>query len=235
MSRPSAADETDMSPSDFQPIEIEAARRCGGESALAAALTAPEPPESLAMVGDDRYLSVMSRRIFRAGLKHSLVDARWPAFEAAFHDFDPDTVASMDDAELNERATDERLIRHRTKIQAVRANARAIRSVADEFGSMGSWLAAWPEEEIVDLWAALRDRFTQLGGRSAPAFLRMVGKDTFLLTDWVVKALRQWDGYKDGTASKRDLHAIQARFNAWADHSGRPLCQISQILAYSVD
>lgn len=224
-----------MAGDDFHSIEAEAARRCGGTVALEAALVRPEPPESLAMVGDDRYLSAMSRRIFRAGLKHSLVDARWPAFEAAFNDFDPETVASMDDAELNDRATDERLIRHRAKIRAVRANARAMRSLADEFGSMGNWLAAWPDEEIVELWAALRHRFTQLGGRSSPAFLRMVGKDTFLLTDWVIKALRQWGGYDGGTRSKRDLQAVQARFNAWSERSGRPLCQISQILAYSVD
>ncbi|WP_315980152.1 hypothetical protein [Aliamphritea spongicola] len=43
-----------------------------------------QSPEILAELPDDRVLSEMSRRIFRAGLKHSLVDAKWPAFEEAF-------------------------------------------------------------------------------------------------------------------------------------------------------
>jgi RecA/RadA recombinase len=43
----------------------------------------------LAATPDDRFLSQMSLRIFRAGLKHSVVDAKWPAFEEVFHDFDP--------------------------------------------------------------------------------------------------------------------------------------------------
>ena len=83
-----------MSEPSFAVIHKAALQRAGGKEALKERLSRPEPPESLAMVGDDRYLSVMSRRIFRAGLKHSMVDARWPAFEAAFFDFDVDPFMS---------------------------------------------------------------------------------------------------------------------------------------------
>ena len=38
----------------------------------------------LKKVSDDRYLSLIGLRIFRAGLKHEMVDAKWPAFETAF-------------------------------------------------------------------------------------------------------------------------------------------------------
>ena len=110
----------------FEAIEAQAAERLGGEKALQVRLVRPEPPESLAMIGDDRYLSVMSRRIFRAGLKHSLVDARWPAFEVAFDDFDLERVAALGDGDLRRLAGDESLIRHRKKIFAVRDNARAM-------------------------------------------------------------------------------------------------------------
>ncbi|MES1935465.1 hypothetical protein C27AD_03892 [Salinisphaera hydrothermalis C27AD] len=219
----------------FETIESAAIERLGGEAELQAALVRPEPPESLAMIGDDRYLSVMCRRIFRAGLTHRLVDARWPAFEVAFDDFDLARVAALTDDDLKRLATDESLIRHRRKIFAVRDNAQAMQAIVDEFGSFGFWLAEWPEEEIVDLWAELKKRFMQLGGNSGPAFLRMAGKDTFLLTDWVVQALSEWNAYS-GKTHTRSAHAdIQALFNTWHGQSGLPYCQISQILAFSID
>ncbi len=145
---------------EFDAVESAAVARLGGATELEAALVRPEPPESLAMIGDDRYLSVMCRRIFRAGLTHRLVDARWPAFEAAFDDFDLESVAALDEDDLKRLAADERLIRHRKKIFAVRDNAQAMQTIVDEFGSFGFWLAEWPEDEIVELWAELKKCFT---------------------------------------------------------------------------
>ena len=58
---------------------LDAARARHGAVALDARLPQPKPPEELRAIPDDRYLSQMSLRIFRAGLKHSLVDAKWPA------------------------------------------------------------------------------------------------------------------------------------------------------------
>ena len=54
---------------------------------------------------------------------------------------------------------------------------------------MGRYLADWPEAEITRLWEDLAKRFAQMGGNSAPRFLRMVGKDTFVLTPSVVSGL----------------------------------------------
>ena len=65
----------------------------------------------------------MSLRIFRAGLKHSLVDAKWPAFEEVFGGFDPRRVRAMPDEEMKKLLGDARLIRHWGKLKAVRANA----------------------------------------------------------------------------------------------------------------
>lgn len=219
----------------FDTIRAAAARRLGGERELTKLLVSPEPPGSLAMVGDDRYLSVMSRRIFRAGLKHSMVDARWPAFEEAFAGFDVEQVADMDDAAVRQLLKDDRLIRHAKKLFAVRDNAVAMRALAAEQGGFGSWLAQWPEDDIVGLWRDLQRRFSQMGGQSGPAFLRMAGKDTFLLTDWVGAALKHWGVYAEPIRSRRAQDDIQAIFNAWHDVSDLPLCQMSQILALSVD
>ncbi|HCF0627129.1 TPA: class I SAM-dependent methyltransferase [Pseudomonas aeruginosa] len=69
--------------------------RFGSREALEARLPQPKSAAELRTVGDDRYLSLISLRIFRAGLKHSLVDAKWPAFEEVFFGFDPQKVVLM--------------------------------------------------------------------------------------------------------------------------------------------
>src|ERR1700739_1809826 len=78
----------------FGPIH-EAARTRIGAAALEARLTRPRAPAELKAETEDRYLSQMELRIFRAGLKHSLVDAKWPAFEEVFNGFEPRRVRAM--------------------------------------------------------------------------------------------------------------------------------------------
>jgi len=99
-----------MAMPSFTPI-IEAARRRLGAAALEARLTQPRSPAELKALTDDRYLSQMSLRIFRAGLKHSLVDAKWPAFEEVFHGFELRGVRAMPDDALQALLADTRLIR----------------------------------------------------------------------------------------------------------------------------
>lgn len=195
----------------------------------------PLDAAGLRALGDDRCLSVMSLRIFRAGLKHDLVDRKWPAFEEAFLGFVPQRVVALSDDDLDARLADPRLIRHGGKIRAIRDNAAAMLELAREHGSMGAWLADWPGERIVELWAALGARFKQLGGQSAPVFLRMLGKDTFLLTPDVTAMLERLGVVEAPPRTARDLATVQAAFNAWASATGRPLCQLSQILALARD
>src|SRR5262245_19008660 len=103
--------EARMTAPSFAPI-LEAARARLGATALEARLTKPRSPAELKAVTDDRYLSQMQRRIFRAGLKHSLVDAKWPAFEEVFDSFEPRRVRAMSDEALEALLGDRRLIRH---------------------------------------------------------------------------------------------------------------------------
>jgi 3-methyladenine DNA glycosylase Tag len=214
---------------------LDAARTRHGAAALEARLPTPKAADELRATPDDRYLSDMQRRIFRAGLKHSLVDAKWPAFEDVFHGFDPRRVRAMSDEAMEKLLGDARLIRHWGKLKSVRDNAAALLAVADESGSFGAWLAGWPGDDIVGLWEALAKRFSQMGGNSGPSFLRMVGKDTFVLTHSVAAALQRWGAVAAPPKNRRDREQAQAAFNAWAQYSGRPLCQLSLILAASVE
>jgi 3-methyladenine DNA glycosylase Tag len=222
----------------FAKIEKAALKRIGEEELqhrLRTRLQKLKTPAALRKIGDDRYLSLMALRIFRAGLKHDMVDAKWPAFEAAFFAFDPHRVRAMSDEDIEALLRDVRLIRHLGKLKAVHANAAAVLDVAAAHGGVGAYLASWPGENIVGLWDDLANRFAHLGGGSGAQFLRMAGKDTFVLSDWVVKALNAWGAFKGAPKSKSDRAQVQDSFNGWARETDKPLAHLSMILAASVD
>ena len=164
-----------MSAAPFAEI-FKAALTRHGKAGIEARLSQPKSAAELAATPEDRFLSDMSRRIFRAGLKHSLVDAKWPAFEEVFHRFEPRPIRAMSDEGLEKLLGDDRVIRHWGKLKSVRDNAAAMLEVSEEHGGFGRWLGNWPAGDIVGLWEALAKRFSQMGGNSGPSFLRMVGK-----------------------------------------------------------
>ena len=62
---------------------------------------------------------------FQAGLSWITILRRRPAFREVFHGFDAERVAGMGDADVERLLGDERIIRHRGKIEATIQNARA--------------------------------------------------------------------------------------------------------------
>jgi len=74
-----------------------------------------------------------------------------------------------------------------------------------------------------------------MGGNSGPTFLRMVGKDTFILTPSVTAALKHWGVVSAPPKNRKDRAAVQSCFNDWVGETGRPLCQLSLILAASIE
>ncbi|WP_263263942.1 DNA-3-methyladenine glycosylase I [Pseudomonas sp. RIT-PI-S] len=220
---------------DYQWLYEHCLNRFGSVQALEARLPRPRPDSELQALGDDRYLSTLALRIFRAGLKHSLVDAKWPAFEEVFFGFDPEKVVLMSGEHLERLMQDSRIIRHLGKLRSVPINAQMILDVTHEHGSFGAFISQWPVENITGLWRYLTRHGNQLGGLSAPRFLRMVGKDTFIPSADVVAALNAQGIVDRVPTSQRDQAAAQAAFNTWQQQSGRPLCQLSVMLAHTVN
>jgi len=218
----------------FAKIQRAAEQRLG-KVELARRLPKAKSAASLRKVTDDRYLSLMSLRVFRAGLRHDMVDAKWPAFEKAFRGFELRKVRAMSDEQVEALMGDRRLIRHLGKLKSVHANAAAMIDLAAERGSFGTYLADWPGDRIVQLWEDLAKRFHQLGGNSGPYFLRMAGKDTFVLTYSVVQALQHWRAFSGEPKGKKDRARVGEIFNAWAAETGLPLAHLSVTLAVSVD
>jgi 3-methyladenine DNA glycosylase Tag len=188
----------------------------------------------LAKLSDSYLLSNLSRRVFRAGIRHSVVDAKWPEFEKAFFDFEPHKVALMSDDQLENLMQNDKIIRHWGKIKATRLNAFMVTEYQEKYGSFANFIAKWPSDDIVGLWAELKKNGAHLGGNSAGSFLRLVGKDTFILTDDVVAALKAQGIVDKKPNSKRDLLATQQAFNHWHEESGAPYSHISRLLAFTV-
>jgi len=221
----------------FAEIYARAAELKGGVDALEELLPEPKTPAQLKAITDDRYLAEMTKCVFRAGFVWKIIENKWPGFEEAFHSFDTMACAMLSDEDLEQLTGDDRIVKNAKKIATVRNNAAFVREVKAEHGSFGSFLADWPDDDIVGLWAALKTRGDRLGGNTSGFFLRFMGKDTFMLSQAVLDALLG-QGVLDkpkAPTGKKVLVQVQDAFNTWRAESGRPLCAISRTLAASID
>ena len=219
----------------FKTIRARAEKRKGGPKALAK-LLAPKPdPKALARLGDDRFLSEMTKRVFAAGFAWSVIEAKWPGFEAAFQGFDPSRLVFEPDEFWDGLTKDARIVRNGAKIMSVRGNARFVAEQSKKHGGFGKLLAAWPSSDEIGLLDLLAKNGSRLGGNTGQMFLRFVGWDGFVTSKDVVACLRDAGlDIAEEVKSKRDLAKVQAQFNAWAEETGLPYVQLSRICALSI-
>lgn len=218
----------------FADFRAAAEARAGGPEALEAMLPTPATPAELAGITDDRWLAAMTRAVFRSGFVWKIVTAKWDGFEAAFSEFDTMACAMLSDEDLETLQQDTRIIRNGPKIRTVRDNATFVREVKGEVGSFARFVADWPVDDIVGLWAVLRQRGSRLGGNTGPFMLREMGKDTFLITNDTARALVGAGVVDKRPTGKRALAKVQAAFGEWRAESGEPLCRISRTLALAM-
>jgi 3-methyladenine DNA glycosylase Tag len=219
----------------FKSIRARAAKRKGGEAALAALLPKVASSKALAKLGDDRALAAMTKRIFSAGFVWSVIENKWPGFEEAFLGFAPKRLLSQPDEFWERLAGDQRIVRNPQKIMTVQTNARFVTNIAREHGSFGKFLAEWPPDDQVGLLEVMAKRGTRLGGRTGQYFLRFVGKDCFVTSNDVVACLRDAGlDIAETPSSKRDLRKVQDQFNVWAKETGLPYTHLSRICAMSI-
>lgn len=210
--------------------------RFNSKSELEAFLPKPLSPAELSKLGSDRYLSAMAQRIFQAGMQHSMVDGKWPNFEQAFNGFNLQEMVKLTDDDLNAHMQNKKLIRHLTKLKTIPKNARFILNIEQETGkSFGDFIASWPVSDIIGLWQVLKKQGSRLGGRSSSGFLRIIGKDTFFITSDVIARLVSAGVITKTPTSQGELKLVQDSFNELHEKSGRPLCQLSAMLALSIN
>lgn len=216
----------------FEWIYRQAVRRFQSSADLEANLPIPLSRRALLARSDADYLSIMCRRVFRAGLQHKMVDAKWSAFEKACFGFNPRALAGLSDEGLEDILQAKGIIRHWGKLKSIRTNAVMVDDLALTHGSFARWLVDWPSDDVMGLCFELKRQGAHLGGHSAQRFLRMAGIDTFLLTDDTVAVLIGLGVVDRPPTSKTALREVQTAFNEWAKESGRPLCEISRTLSY---
>jgi DNA-3-methyladenine glycosylase I len=86
--------------------------------------------------GDDALFEMLSLEGFQAGLSWMTVLRKRVAFRAAFAGFSIDAVARFDAADVDRLLTDAGIIRHRGKIEAAVANARAAQALRGASSSL---------------------------------------------------------------------------------------------------
>jgi 3-methyladenine DNA glycosylase Tag len=219
----------------FSDIHERAIARKGGVEALNALLPKLPPAIELKMRTDDRYLSEITRCVFKAGFVWRVIDNKWAGFEAAFHGFVPAYWQQVSPNVLEELARDERIVRNMQKIRTVPENARMIMDAAREHGSFGAFLKQWPSGDQVGLLLWLKRNGSRLGGNSAQYFLRRVGWDGFILSSEVLAVLRHTDLLDASPGSKKALQQAQVAFTNWRQETGMPYSHLSRIVSCSVD
>ncbi|APT83789.1 hypothetical protein CAQU_00330 [Corynebacterium aquilae DSM 44791] len=79
---------------------------------------------------------------FQAGLSWATILRKRPALRQAFHNFDVDQVAAMDDDDVASLMDNPAILRNRAKIQAVIGNARATIALRAH-GGLGEFMAPY--------------------------------------------------------------------------------------------
>jgi 3-methyladenine DNA glycosylase Tag len=222
-------------PRSFDDLLALAAGRKGGATAFEKTLPTPKTPAELAAIPDHRWLAAMTRAVFQAGFSWKVIETKWPGFEAAFWGFDPGRCSMMSDDDLDALLKDKSIVRNGAKIRSVADNATFLRDLAAEHGTAANAFANWPTTDYAGLLTMLKKRASRLGGTSGQYFLRTMGVDSFVLSRDVVRALIREGVVEKQPSSQRDLANVQAAFNHWGAESGRPMTQISRVLACSIE
>lgn len=219
---------------DFADILAQAADIHGGVDAVEAKLPSCKSRDELMEIDDTRWLSQLAKEVFVVQFSRKVLDGKWDAFERAFDGFEPGRVALYSDEDFDRLMSDASIVRNGMKIRATLENAAFIMDLANEYGSAAKFFAEWPENDIVSLWLLMKERGARLGGATGPRALRNMGKDTFVLTPDVEKALIREGVIEKPAKTAKALQLVQQAFNQWHEGTGRPYCEISRILAYSV-
>lgn len=162
-----------------------------------------------------------------------VVENKWPNFEESFFNFNIEKVLMMPEEMMERKASDPKIIRNFNKVKTIKANGQMIFEEQQKGHSFAEFIANWPSNDIIGLWAYLKKHGQRLGGNTGPYALRALGKDTFILSRDVEAYFRAHDIITGGIQTKSSLNAIQASFNHWQQQCDLSLSQLSRLIAYA--
>ena len=139
-------------------------------------------PERIEPSGLADYLETMSKSVFQSGISWRVVESKWPGLREAMQGFDPQTIATLGDPDLDDLAQDSRMIRHRRKLSAISANAQRMLELEEEHGSFQSYLRSHGSFEAT--LQAIRKEFKYMGDSGTYHFLWTVGEEVPPYEEW---------------------------------------------------
>ena len=125
-------------------------------------------------VSDAAAFEMLSLEVFQAGLAWSTILRKRAGFRRAFHGFDVDRVAALGEADVARLLEDATIVRHRGKIAATIANARAVQAMQAEHGSLRAYLRSLPADPDL-AHPVLRRRLTFFGPTTCRSFFEATG------------------------------------------------------------
>ncbi len=218
----------------FDDLLAIAAERKGSFSAVLDPIEPPKSHDELADTPDDRWLSMMTKCIFRAGFNWKVIENKWPGFEAAFDGFSVPRCSMMDDEWFDQLVSNKRIVRNAGKIRTVQENAVFVSDHSSQAGNFGKFISDWPVTDYVGLVQLLKSEGSRLGGVTGQYFLRSMGKESFILSRDVVGRLIAEGIIDKPPTSKRAMADVQSAFNTWREQSGETLNVISRVLAQTI-
>ena len=218
----------------FNQILSRAAERKGSKDYVMELAGSSLPSELLAQIPDDRWLAAFTKQVFQSGFVWRVVEDKWSGFEDVFFEFNIEKMLMMPDEMWETKCKDERIIRNAKKVMTIKNNAQMIYEISAEHGSFGKWLANWPKDNIIALWAYLKKHGDRLGGNTGPYALRRMGADTFIVSQDNEAYFRGYKLIEGGITSKKNQIIMQQCFNQWQEQSKLDYTTLSRVLSYSV-
>lgn len=110
-------------------------------------------------VHDDRLLfEFLTLEGAQAGLSWITILRKRAAYQTAFAGFDPETVASFDEAKVAELLGNPGIVRNRLKVASTITNAQAFLKVQEEFGSFDAYQWSFVDgRPIQNSWQSIRE------------------------------------------------------------------------------
>jgi DNA-3-methyladenine glycosylase I len=124
---------------------------------------------------DSEYFEALTLESFQSGLSWRTILHRREGFREAFAGFSIPVVANFTEHEVEVLLQNERIIRHRGKIEAAIHNARSFQAIQEESGSFRGWLEEQPDDPAA-IHKALKPYLKFFGPTTCVSFLEAVGK-----------------------------------------------------------
>ena len=123
---------------------------------------------------DAGCFEALTLEVFQSGLSWRTILTKREAFRRAFAGFDIDRVAAFDEDDVARLLADPGIVRHRGKIRATVANARAAQAIREEHGSLADWLRSLPNEPT-QAHPLMRRHFAFFGPTTCASFFETLG------------------------------------------------------------